>query len=446
MFPAAAVDRVLQNDLSRPHQLPPLTARPGHPPRSRPVRHPRGLYVLSLAEAGERFGFYLMVALFTLYLNERHGFSQERAGVWYGNYLAACYAVPFLGGWLAGRFVARRVWVQGAALILAAGYYLLALERLELLPVALVVLGIGNGFFKPNISTQVGELYSPGDARRDEAFGLFYLAINVGALCGPFVGELLRGRFGFGAAFGAAAVALIGSALVLSLGRCYLPTGQPKELLEKGLAPVRHRVAALLLIGALLVPFWMGYQQFGSSLTFYARDGVDRGIMIGGVHRDIPPGWFAASNAFFVLALTAPLAWLVRRLTSADKIVGGLAISAMAFGGLSLAAYLCGPAKLSPSVLIGYYLVITMSELLLSPVGLSLVSKLSPPRWVGVLFGVWFVSTALGNWLAGQIGKLWAAWSHAHFFGLLGALLLGSALLLATQLGWLRRTMPRNEV
>jgi POT family proton-dependent oligopeptide transporter len=144
--------------------------------------------------------------------------------------------------------------------------------------------------------------------------------------------------------------------------------------------------------------------------------------------------------------LSAPLAALfrvVRGISSAEKIVAGLLVSAGAFAILALSAGGTGLAH--PGWLVAYYLVVTTGELLLSPVGLSLVSKLSPPRWIGVLFGLWFVSTAFGNWLAGLVGRLWAVWSHARFFGGLALLLGVTALLLATQLGWLRRTLPQDR-
>jgi POT family proton-dependent oligopeptide transporter len=452
---SAAVTAPLQNDLSLPRLVPPSAVyrapRAGRklrlPPRSERRPHPVGLYVLSLAEAGERFGFYLMLTLFALYLNEQLGFSQARASSFYGSYLAACYALPFVGGWVAGRFVSRRFWVFVGALILASGYFLLALGGSGALMLALGVLAVGNGLFKPNISAQIGNLYTAGDPRRDEAFGIFYLAINIGGLLGPLIGEVLRGRFGFGAAFASAGVALIGSSLTLHLCARHLKAADRLVVVAEEKTSPRRRVAALLLICAALIPFWLAFHQYGSSLTFWARDSVDRTVEVFGVRREIPPGWFAASNSLFVLLLSAPLAALFRVLRgigSAEKIVAGLLVAAGAFAILGVTTH--GAAGLAhPGWLLAYYLVVTTGELLLSPVGLSLTSKLSPPRWIGVLFGLWFVSTALGNWLAGLVGRLWAVWSHARFFGGLSLLLGVTGLLLATQLGWLRRTMPQDR-
>lgn len=421
----------------------------------RALSHPLGLYVLSVAEACERFGFYLMLALFTLYLNEHHGFSLESAFRWYGSYLGWVYFAPLFGGWLGGRLLARRSWVLAGALLLALGYLILAIGTPASLIPALCVLTLGNGLFKPNIATLVGGLYPPGDGRRDEAFGIFYLAVNVGAMLGPFIGERLRGAIGWMPAFLVAALALLASALALRMGRKSLPlhvleAGPEPRAIARAKHGDRRRVAALLVVGALVLPFWMGYFQTGSTLAFFARDSVDRTMPF--FHFEVHPGDFASLGGFFVLVITAPLAWVMRalqrrgvHLTSADKIVCGLGCAGLAY------AILCAVVTLGPSHhvhmiwLVGFYFVLTVAELLLSPVGLSLVSKLAPTRWVGVLMGVWFLASAGGNKLAGQVGSLWMVWSHGHFFGAFALLLAVTASVLATQLGWLRQTLPREQ-
>jgi len=423
---------------------------------ARDVSHPAGLYVLSLAEACERFGFYLTWALFTLYLNEHFGFSQETASSWYGSYMGWVYLAPLLGGWLGGQLLARRTWVLVGALVLALGYSILAIGSPASLIPALCVLAVGNGLFKPNISTLVGSLYPAGDTRRDEAFGIFYFSVNIGAMIGPLSGERLRGSIGWTPAFLVAAVALLVSMLTLRIGRKHLPavTTEPApeaHVSARARQGDRRRVAALLVIGALVMPFWMGYFQTGSTLTFFARDGVDRVLHIGDFRWEVRPGEFASLGGFFVLVLTAPLAWVMRalrrrgvRLTSADKIVCGLVAAGLAYALLFLVVTLGSGPRVHMAWLLGFYFLLTTAELLLSPVGLSLVSKLAPSRWVGVLMGVWFLASAGGNKLAGQVGALWNAWSHAHFFGAFALLLGVTASVLATQLGWLRQTLPRE--
>lgn len=428
--------------------LPPNAAVAGSQLSKPPRRHPAALWVLSAAEGGERFGFFLMLASFILFLNERMGFSEARAADIYGFYLTAVNAMPIVCGYVAGRCRSRRFWTMFGLVTLAAGYFLLAACELWSLYLALGVLVLGNGFFKPNISVLIGNLYSPADARRDEAFGIFYLAVNIGGMFGPLVGELLRIRYGWWAAFSVAGVALLASALTLHLGRRLQSSNQPPQAtMSSQPAPLRRRMLALLMLSVLLIPFWMAYNQYGSSLAFWARDGVERVVHIAGSRYEIPPGWFASSGAAFVLLLTAPLALLARRLglSSAGKVTCGVALGALSFAILCWAAAFAGSTLVSPLWLAAHYLLMTAGEVLLTPICLSLVSKLSPPRWAGVLFGAWYVSTAAGNWLAGSVVRLWLKWPHAHFFAFLSLLLLVVAGLLASQLGWLRRTLPQEQ-
>jgi POT family proton-dependent oligopeptide transporter len=323
------------------------------------------------------------------------------------------------------------------------GYFSLAFLHRSTLIFGLCVLAIGNGLFKPNISVLVGNLYALGDARRDEAFGIFYLAVNVGGILGALVGELLRSALGWPASFCAAGLALVASTWVLQFGGRHIRVEQRKALAVTSTRPTRHGVRALLLLSVVMIPFWMAYYQQGSSLTFWARDAVTRSVHLLGRRCEIPPGWFSASSAVFVLVLAAPLATLTRKLrwNSADKIATGLIFGAASFGLLWLAARQSNDARVHPIWLLSHYLLMTIGELLLVPIGLSVVSKLAPTRWVGVLFGLWFASSALANWLAGSVGHLWVAWPHEQFFGLFALVLLLTAALLATQLGWLRRTI-----
>lgn len=213
--------------------------------------------------------------------------------------------------------------------------------------------------------------------------------------------------------------------------------------MKQAAALSRHGIRALLLLCAMLVPFWMAYYQHGSSLTFWARDGISRSVHVLGAQREIPPGWFSASSAVFVVVLTALLAAIVRSLrwSSADKIVAGLIFGAASFALLWFAARQSQGSLVHPGWLLAHYLTMTVGELLLSPIGMSVVSRLALPRWVGIFFGLWFVSTAIGNWLSGAIGHLWTSWPHERFFGLLAVVLLLTSALLAMQLGWLRRAM-----
>lgn len=431
---------------------PPLT--------SRSRLHPAGLYILSAAEACERFGCYLLLALFTLYLNEHYGFSQERAINWYGWYLSAVYFTPLIGGWLGGRLLERRTWVLLGAIILGLGYSLLSMGTPTTLLAAIGVLTLGNGLFKPNISTLVGGLYEPGDSRRDEAFGIFYVAVNIGAMIAPIAGETMRYRLGWGPSFLSAAGALALAVLILTVGMAYLPsnasqsTGTTKQPSPTaGTASPRQKLAALFLFCLMAVPFWMAYYQTGSSVSFFARDNVQRILPWSFFDlREIPPGAFASLGGTFVLLLTLPLSWVVRRLrrlglpiSSADKVATGLIFAALAFALLATIANLATQGRVNALWIVAFYFVLTIAELLLSPVGLSLVSKLSPQRWVGLMMGVWYLATTCGNRLSGQVAPLWSQWSHSRFFGGLALVLLAAGVFLILQLGWLRRVLPSED-
>lgn len=431
------------------------------PPASTRSRvHPAGLYILSAAEACERFGCYLLLALFTLYLNEHYGFTQERAINWYGWYLSAVYFTPLIGGWLGGRLLERRTWVLLGAIILGLGYSLLSMGTPTTLLLSIGVLTLGNGLFKPNISTLVGGLYAPGDSRRDEAFGIFYVAVNVGAMIAPVAGETMRYRLGWGPSFLSAAGALALAVLILTVGMAYLPSqasmaasASRQPATTPGKATGRQQLKALLLFCLMAVPFWMAYYQTGSSVTLFARDNVQRILPWSFLDvREIPPGAFASLGGMFVLLLTLPLSWVVRQLrrrgvamSSADKVATGLLLAGLAFALLATIAHLATQGRVSALWLVAFYFVLTLAELLLSPVGLSLVSKLSPPRWVGLMMGVWYLATTCGNRLTGQVAPLWSQWSHSRFFGGLALVLFAAGTFLILQLGWLRRVLPSED-
>lgn len=413
--------------------------------------HPRAFWTLAFVELWERFGFFLMMSLLVLYMNERWHLSEAEAMRWFSYYITAVYFSPLLGGYIAERGLSRPHWVAIGASLLSIGYFGFALAPRETMVVWFGLLVIGNGLFKPNIATLVGSLYAPGDSRRDGAFSYFYFAVNVGGAISPVVGGYLRMHFGWRVAFSAAGVGLILAVLtLLSFSRRYkqqMQQGATAAAEVEHATSVQSRVGALFLISACALPFWTAIMQSGTSLALWARDNTDRTLSLFGRPTEFAPEQFSSLGSWFILLLTVPLTAVLDRVNrgrgvhSAVKIVVGLLMAATAFGLMSMVSA-SSHGRTSMLWLVSYYFVFTIGELLLSPVGLSIVSKLAPPRWVGVMIGVWLLSTASGNLLVGLLGRYWEQWPHSQYFAVIAAGLLVSALLLLSQLRWLRRVIP----
>jgi POT family proton-dependent oligopeptide transporter len=427
----------------------------------------------------ERFGFYLLNALLAFYLTERMHFSPDRASDWIGNYLMLVYLSPFFGGLLADRYLGYRRAVLIGAAFLSAGYFMLAMDSTVALYSAVFLLVIGNGLFKPNISTQVGNLYPQGDSRRDSAFSIFYLGINIGAFLSPFVGGIVRQHYGFGAAFSTAGFGMIASMVIFSVFHHHVAVANkpsslsavldvplPQEYEDPRDPPEleRKRIIAVLIICGIVMLFWMAFQQNAITLSFWARDNTQRLINLPAInlslglfsiHRaagpyEIPPEWFQAVNPVFILTLTPILVsifgWLRkynREPSTPVKLALGMILTGLSYmfmvGG-SLAGGDNG--QVSMWWLNVCYFVITIGELCLSPIGLSLIAKLAPRRMTAMLMGVWFIATSIGNKLAGKLGSLWSSWPHSRFFALLVLSSFLAALLLRTQFRRLHESMP----
>jgi POT family proton-dependent oligopeptide transporter len=489
--------------------FPATAASPEDPALAAPARHPAGLYILFGTEMWERFGFYTAASIMTLYL-QRGGFgwSKDNATSLWSNYLMFVYATPLIGGWLADRFLGYRRSVLIGGVFFILGYVLLGLGRIEAFYVALGLVFAGNGFFKPNISTMVGNLYPPGSPLKDSAYNIFYMGINIGALMAPIVaegilqvvagGEVLEAakagraltpeqaanlRSGYLGAFYASAVGMtLGTVLFAALYRKLgaverrhapmdhtpeelgvtedLAPGGPTSAIDQ--VPEKNRITALLVIYGIVIVFWMVFHQNGSTMTYWADENTNWRVS-GTISNAI--------NAFWIVVLSIPLVkfwnWLRskgREPSTPTKMVLGMFLTALAFLILFLGAKLGGDQtfvtdsqgqfvlddkgvfkmiqhRVSPLWLISAYAVISLGELMLSPMGLSLVSKVAPVRMRGLMMGGWFVATAIGNKLT-AIGLLWTRWYHSSFWLLcsLSALLMAVVLLLL--LRPLKRAMP----
>ncbi|HKP71700.1 MAG TPA: peptide MFS transporter [Pyrinomonadaceae bacterium] len=448
-------------------------------------KHPKGLYVLFATEMWERFSFYSMLAMFTLYLRDTtgqgFGWSSDAATGLYANYLMFVYASPLVGGWLADKKLGYRKAVMLGGLFFMAGHLLLSFRSITIVYVALACLVIGNGLFKPNVSAMVGNLYPEGSHLKDRAYNIFYMGINVGAFLAPVVAEFVKGRFGFHPAFAVAAGGMAISVWIqwqfkrhieaADLLRKQRNAGQaantaavavdapPKGVSQQtegdasragaiDAIPDWKRIAALIVIFIIVIIFWMVFHQNGSTITYWANENTDWKVS-GIISNAINPAW--------VILLTFPLVGFWKWMDSKGlepstptKMVFGMVFTSLAFLVFFVAAKIGEGSvtggdyyayKMSPAWLLGAYGVLTLGELMLSPMGLSLVSKVAPVRFRGVMMGGWFVATAIGNKLT-QIGQLWDDWLHSSFWLMLSAAAMFMAIVLLVLLRPLKKAMP----
>lgn len=545
-------------------------------PRTR--KNPKGLPYLFFTEMWERFGYYLMLGIFVLYMIDvkRGGLAlpDPTADDIFGTFIAFTYLTPFLGGFLADRKIGYINSVYIGGILMALGYLCLAIPaQHNLFPfyasIALIV--VGNGFFKPNISTLLGNLYSTPEYqdRKDAGYNLFYMGINIGAFVAPVMAAFMRNKIGWGAAFATAGVGMLIGLVVFSFGLKHLRAADVRKPVQAGDASMglvfggvflpaivagiigwilpgnylgsdstdafiaaaipiviffvrlwkkspaedKRPVAALLAIFALSLVFWAVFKQNGTALTRWAKYYTDRGVaevivppakaiyqleempsakdsvtlydaqfqavkedgqLVKTYDRDvyfsnadpadipangdpvhlISTELFQSVNPFWVIALTPLLVgfWAFLRRKGKEpstptKIALGLLISALSTLVMVAAVYAGGNGaeKVSPMWLVGTYGVITVGELLLSPMGLSLVSKLSPPRITALMMGGFFLSTSIGNKMSGVLASMWYGYENkAGFFFFNFILLMASAVLAFVMLRWLNRIMKEK--
>jgi POT family proton-dependent oligopeptide transporter len=422
------------------------------------------------------------------------GWSKEDAGALYGLYTAMAYLMCLGGGWIADRITGQRRAVLIGGILITAGEFCLFLQATFTLYLGLVLLMFGTGFLKGNVSTIVGQLYAKHDVRRDAGFSLFYMGINLGALISPvicgYIGEKISWRLGFAVAGAAmlagliqyalggkylgdaglrpaqdassrrsAWIALFGClglfALVGTLGGLGLITmtqisdGLGWALLVISAAVFywlifgsswsseeRKRSAAVLVLFIASALFWASFEQAGSSLNLFADEKTDR--LIGGW--EFPAGWFQFVQPIFVVVLAPVFAWIWLRLarrnaepSSPAKFTLGLLFAGLAFAVLVPAAKMTdgNAAKVGIWWLTGTYFLQTLGELCLSPVGLSAMSKLAPARAGGFMMGIWFLSTSIGNWLAGKAASVSDKMPLPTLFGSVAGFTIAAAVVLA---------------
>ena len=539
-------------------------------------KHPKGLPFLFFTEMWERFGYYLMLGIFVLYMidvNKGLAIPDKTADDIFGTFIAFTYLTPFLGGFLADRKMGYIKSVYIGGLLMAIGYLGLAMPGLTTFYVSVALIIIGNGFFKPNISTLLGNLYSSPEfnARKDSGYNLFYMGINIGAFLGPIIAAFMRNKYSWSAAFATAGIGMLVGLVVFTIGLKhfrhadvlkpaqkedasmgqvfggvfipaiaagvigwllpgnYLGSDSTDAFIAAAIPVVifyislwwkanqddKRPIAALLAIFALSAVFWAVFKQNGTALTRWAKYYTDRKvaavveqparsmyqvetIQVGKdsvtaydeqfqaikedgkvvktfdrnvYFRNLPEEkiptdkkeiyvtsteLFQSINPFWVVLLTPVVVGffaLLRRRgkepTTATKIAFGLLISGLSTLVMVGAVYAGGNGaeKVSPFWLVGVYGVITVGELLLSPMGLSLVSKLSPPRITALMMGGFFLSTSVGNKMSGVLASMWYSYENkANFFLFNCLLLMISAGLAFAILRWLNKVMKEKNI
>ena len=469
--------------------------------------HPRGLGLLFVAEMWERFSYYGMRALIVLYLTKALAWSDADAFRLYGTYTGMVWLTPMIGGFIADRYLGthRALLVGGA--IIATGHFVLAVPGMTAFYLGLILVVLGTGLFKPNASTMVGQLYAAGDRRRDAGFTIFYMGINLGATFAPLVCSSLGERVGWHYGFAAAGVGMVCGLIAYAMGKKkYLPgIGETRTA---NIAPVAgattaldslkawhglvgggagfaigwvtgngdwaavltgtvigasiamailssrgeelKRVIALCFIVFFVVFFWAAYEQAGSSMNIFADRHTNR--TIGGW--EIPTGWFQSIQPAALLILAPVMAgvwqWLAARgkePSTALKIAMGLAVIGVAFLFMVVAGRgVDGGMKVSAFFLVATYSLSEVGELMVSPVGLSYVTKVAPARLGALMMGIFFLSNSAANKIAGMLAEVSARISsQAAFYSIPVATSLGAAVVLFLMVPWLKRLTSSVE-
>ena len=490
---------------------------------------PRGLWALALANTGERFGYYTMLAVFLLYLQANFGFETGIASSIYSTFLMMVYFLPIIGGYAADKFGFGRMVTTGI-FIMFIGYLVLSLPlgkdtvAIAAMGLSLILIALGTGLFKGNLQVMVGRLYDVPEyaSQRDSGFSLFYMAINIGAMFAPTtaikimdwaqqsLGVSVEDSYHF--AFAVACVSLIFSiAIYYIFGFTYKHVlaneskeqsadAKEKALVELAPAETKERIICLCLVFAVVIFFWMAFHQNGNTLTLFARDytlktstgiqsmafdvtnlvacifvvygsfgvaqsktgkgkGISLAVIVAAIAFlyykynglegavDVKAPIFQQFNPCYVVALTpvsvALFSWLNKmgkEPTSPEKIGLGMLVAALGFVwmavgsmGLELPLTQGNPAtegpRVSANLLISTYLILTFAELLLSPIGISFVTKVTPPKYAGLMMGLWFGATAIGNQLVMVPGIMWGQnFSLVTIWGVLAGICLVSAL------------------
>ena len=419
----------------------------------------------------ERFSYYGMRAFLILYMTAPVaagglGFADADAASIYGTYTGSVWGAAILGGFVADRFLGQYRSVLLGAIIIALGHFTLAFKALPFFYSGLALIVIGTGLLKPNVSTLVGSLYDQGDTRRDAGFSLFYMGINLGAFIGPLVAGWLAQRVDWHLGFASAGVGMVFGLTQYVLGKKRLQPAFDRLAQKPRVAaapaggrtvsaPARgvlgfssvewKRMGAIVIFFLVAVLFWGAYEQAGSTLNLFA----DRYTRLEVLGFSFPSSWFQSVQPIFVILLAPVFAWVWIRLGQREpsvpaKFAIGVLFMALSFLVLVPAGAMAqggAGVRVSPWWLVASYAVSEIGELCLSPVGLSAVTRLAPVRIVGLMMGVWFLSNAFGNKLAGWAASFFGTMPLDTLFAVVAGVLLASAMVMFALVKPVRRLM-----
>jgi len=383
--------------------------------------HPRGLSTMFFTEMWERFSYYGMRAFLILYMVHVLGFDKAHAGHVYGLYTGSVWGMAVFGGIVADNWLGQYRSVLVGGIIIALGHFTLAFHPLPFFYAGLTLIVIGTGLLKPNVSGIVGALYDEQDQRRDAGFSIFYMGINTGAILGPLIADTIAEKVDWHLGFACAGVGMTLGLWQYVAGRERIRPAierlsrkvRPKEAVTVtgapaflGLSVVEwKRIAAMGVFFVCAIVFWFGYEQAGSSLNLLGDQYTNRTVF----GFTFPAGWFVTVQSFCVVIFAPIFAWMWVRLGKREPSTPTKFAIGVGFVGLSYLLLLIpgGALHANPDFrislwwLVGCYAIQELGELCLSPVGLSVFTKLSPVRIVGMMLGLWFLADAIGNWLAG---------------------------------------------
>ena len=417
--------------------------------------HYKGLYLLFCVEMWERFSFYGMRALIVLYMIQALSYSAQKAGNIYGLYTGFVYLTPLIGGYLADRFIGQRKCITAGAVLMCFGLFILAFGPKSLFLFSLFLMICANGFFKSNISSVLGLLYSDSPEKKDSAFTIFYMGINLGAFFSPLICGTLAVKYGFQYGFASAGLGML-------VGLIFYKIYENKLLGDNGLYPSiqaskvefeaqkelnveeKKRLNALIVLMIFTIPFWICFEQAGSSMTLFAQYSTNRNMF----GHTIPTGYFQSLNPLFIITL-APLIssfWEYLRTktkepSSVEKFSISLLLMTISYIILSYAGFLSSKGLVSPIWLVLAYFIMTLSELCLSPIGLSLVSKLAPKQFLSLMMGCWFLTSFFGNTIAGFWGGKFGSITAFHLFIALALLAFIAFLILTAFIPHLKKSL-----